>query len=79
MSTKSIPYYYLPQQIMNEKYEAFSVESKMLFSMIFTNAEHIKAIKETAQLIEKIDEKELYEMRHMLERMQELKEEAEEQ
>lgn len=64
---KPIPCYYLPKQIMTEDYAAFSVESKMLFSMVFTNAEHIKTITETAQLIEKIGEKELYNMHRLFE------------
>lgn len=64
---KTIPYFYMPKQIMTPDYAAFSVESKLLFSMIFTNAEHIKTISETAQLIESIGEKELYNMRRLFE------------
>lgn len=66
---KNISSYYLPKQIMTSYYAEFSVESKMLFSIIFTNAEHIKTITETAQLIEKIGEKEMYNMRRLLEQM----------
>ena len=54
---------------MTSDYAEFSVESKMLFSIIFTNAEPIKTITETAQLIEKIGEKEMYNMRRLLEQM----------
>lgn len=51
--------YYMPKQIMTPEYASYSIEAKMLFSMIFTNAEHIKAMKETAALIENISEREL--------------------
>ncbi len=64
---REAPCFYMPKQIMTPQYAAFSVESKLLFSMIFTNAEHIKALTETAELIERIGEKELYNMRHMYE------------
>ncbi len=50
---------YMPKQIMTPEYASYSIEAKVLFSMIFTNAEHIKAIKETATLIEKIPERDL--------------------
>lgn len=63
---KIISSYYLPKQIMTSDYASFSVESKLLFAMIFTNSEHIKTITETAQLIEKIGEKEMYNMRRLL-------------
>lgn len=66
MSNKA-PCYYMPKQIMTQEYSNFSVESKMLFSMVFTNAEHINAITETANLINCIGSKELYNMRHEFE------------
>ncbi len=55
--------YYMPKQIMSSDYSSFSIESKMLFSIIFTNAKHVKTIMETADLIERIGAKELYNMR----------------
>lgn len=64
---QSVPCYYMPKQIMTSEYADFSVECKMLFSMVFTNAQHIKTITETAKLIENIGEKELYNMRRLLE------------
>lgn len=74
---KNISSYYLPKQIMTSDYESFSVESKLLFSIIFTNAEHIKTITETAQLIEKIGEKEMYNMRRLLDQMKDTANESE--
>lgn len=74
---KNISSYYLPKQIMTSDYESFSVESKLLFSIIFTNAEHIKTITETAQLIEKIGEKEMYNMRRLLDQMKNAANESE--
>jgi hypothetical protein len=66
----------MPKQIMTPEYSSFSLESKLLFSMVFTNAEHIKAITETAELIDSIGERELSTMKKLF---REQKEESEEQ
>lgn len=71
-----MPCFYLPKQLFNNKYSSFSAESKLLFSMIFTNAEHIKAIKETASLIHRISDNELAYMRQEYTSMLEEKEGA---
>lgn len=55
--------YLMPSELLGDKYTNFSVESKLLFSMIFTNAEHTSAIKETSRLINSISNKDLYRMR----------------
>ena len=63
-----VPCYYMPKQIMTSDYSDYSVECKLLFSMIFTNAQHIKTIIETAKLSENIGEKELYNMHRLFEK-----------
>ncbi len=65
-STGEIPCFYLPKELINQEYSGFSTESKLLFSMVFTNAKHTKAIYEVARLIDRIDENELNEMREHL-------------
>lgn len=61
------PCFYIPKQLLTPEYARFSAESRMLFSMIFTNAEHTKSILETAELIQSIGKNELYNMRHEFE------------
>lgn len=60
------PCFYLPKELVTHNFSEFSTESKLLFSMIFTNAQHTKSIYEVAKLIEKISEKDLKEMRNQL-------------
>lgn len=64
-----IPYFHIPKQLLTKEYNDFSVQSKVLFAMIFTNAERTKDISETAKLIEAIDPKELNSMRKSLQQI----------
>lgn len=56
------PCFYLPKEIVTAEYKDVSNEAKLLFSMIFTNATNASAIKEAAQLINKIGSNRLNEM-----------------
>lgn len=53
------PCFYIPKQLMTKEYSGFSVESKLLFGMVLTNATQAKSINELADLICKIDSQEL--------------------
>jgi len=47
------PCIYVPKELIkDQKYAKFSSESKLLFGMILTNAEHAKEILELSKLIE---------------------------
>ena len=65
------PCFYVPKQMFDNKYSKFSAESKLLFGMIFTNAVHTTAIKETSELIDSISENELSNMRSSYSQLQE--------
>lgn len=53
------PCFYIPKQLMTTEFSGFSVESKLLFGMILTNTTKARSISELADLIYKIDSKEL--------------------
>lgn len=53
------PCYYIPKQLITPEYAVFSVETKLLFGMILTNAKQTKSICEVADLIKNITEKDL--------------------
>ncbi len=53
------PCFYVPKKLMSTEYSGFSVESKLLFGMILTNATKTKSINELADLINRIDNREL--------------------
>ena len=65
------PCYYLPKQLFTSEYKDFSPESKMLFGMIFTNANSKAVIKETSRLIESINDNTLNNMRLLYAQLQE--------
>lgn len=52
---------------MTERYALLSGESKLLFGMILTNAEHTKAIHEAADLIYVIGEENIAGLKRQLE------------
>lgn len=62
MKTNDEICFYLPKQLMEETYQNFSAESKLLFAMVFTNASGCKALQEVAALITAIDSRNLTEM-----------------
>ena len=65
--TTAIPCFYIPKTLVTEqKYAGFSGESKLLFGMILTNAEHTKAIMELSRLIAAIDTEDLAALKHQL-------------
>lgn len=47
---------YIPKQLITPKYNHFSSNSKILFSLVFCNAESIVEIRETAKLISSMDD-----------------------
>lgn len=53
------PCFYIPKQLMTTEFSGFSVESKLLFGMVLTNATQAKSINELTDLIAKINSKEL--------------------
>lgn len=59
----------LPKNIVTPQFAGYSAESKLLFAMVFSNAEHTKAIYEVANMISKIKEDELNAMRRELSRI----------
>lgn len=47
-------YFFLPKELMNKDFSNFSVKSKMLFSIIITEADNAKSINEVANLINEL-------------------------
>lgn len=47
-------FFALPKELMTEEYSKYSIKSKMLFSMVLTEAENGTSINELADLIENI-------------------------
>lgn len=54
MKNNSHLYFYIPKEIMSVEYINYSAESKLLFSMLISNAETAAAIADTAKLIDEI-------------------------
>lgn len=54
MKSNSHLYFYIPKEIMSVEYINYSAESKLLFSMLISNAETAAAIADTAKLIDEI-------------------------
>lgn len=54
MKNNSHLYFYIPKEIMSVEYINYSAETKLLFSMLISNAETAAAMLDTAKLIEEI-------------------------
>lgn len=59
-------YFFIPKEIMTEEYQKYSVESKLLFSILISNSGTASAIAETSNLINKIGVKKIGAMQKML-------------
>lgn len=46
--------FFLPKELLTKEYSNYSLKSKMLFSIVLTEAENGTSINELAELIEKI-------------------------
>ncbi len=54
MKNNDQAYFYMPKEIMSSEYKDYSAETKLLFSMLISNAKTSSAIADTAKLIEDI-------------------------
>ena len=54
MKDNTQAYFYMPKEIMSSEYKSYSAETKLLFSMLISNAKTAAAIADTAKLIEDI-------------------------
>ena len=54
MKNNNQAYFYMPKEIMSSEYKDYSAETKLLFSMLISNAKTASAIADTAKLIEDI-------------------------
>ena len=60
-------YFYMPKEIMSSEYKDYSAETKLLFSMLISNAKTASAIADTAKLIEDIGVRKISSMHKSLE------------
>ena len=47
-------YFCLPKEIMNKEFSDFSIQTKLLFSIIITEANSAKSVSEVASLINEL-------------------------
>ena len=59
-------YFYMPKEIMSSEYKDYSAETKLLFSMLISNAKTATAVADTAKLIEDIGMRKISSMMHTL-------------
>lgn len=52
-------YYCLPKELLTEEYSDYSLQTKLLFSIIITEAETIKSITDMSKLITDVGSKKL--------------------
>lgn len=50
-------YYYLPKELITPQYADYSLQTKMLFSIVITEAETAKSVMEMSQLINDLGSK----------------------
>lgn len=50
-------YYYLPKELVTPQYADYSLQTKMLFSIVISEAETAKSVMEMSQLINDIGSK----------------------
>lgn len=67
MNSNTQAYFYMPKEIMSNEYKGYSAESKLLFSMLISNAKTASAIVDTAKLIEDIGVRKISTMHKSLE------------
>lgn len=60
-------YFYMPKEIMSSEYKDYSAETKLLFSMLISNAKSATAIADTAKLIEELGVRKISSMHKSLE------------
>ena len=60
-------YFYIPKEIMTSDFKDYSAETKLLFSMLISNARTAAAIEDTAKLIEQIGVRKISSMHKSLE------------
>lgn len=49
-----LSFIYVPKEIMTDEYHNYSIETKLLFAMILSNAETASSISNVARLIDEI-------------------------
>lgn len=67
MKNDNQAYFYMPKEIMSNEYKNYSAETKLLFSMLISNAKSATAIADTAKLIEDIGVRKISSMHKSLE------------
>ncbi len=67
MKNNTQAYFYMPKEIMSSEYKNYSAETKLLFSMLISNAKTASAIADTAKLIEDIGVRKISSMHKSLE------------
>ena len=67
MKDNTQAYFYMPKEIMSSEYKSYSAETKLLFSMLISNAKTAAAIADTAKLIEDIGVRKISSMHKSLE------------
>lgn len=60
--------FYLPKAIMTEEYSEYSVEAKLLFAMLLSNAKTSTAIIRVAELIDELGTKKINTMHKELQK-----------
>ncbi len=67
MKKNTKAYFYIPKEIMTSDFKDYSAETKLLFSMLISNARTAAAIEDTAKLIEQIGVRKISSMHKSLE------------
>ena len=67
MKKNTKAYFYIPKEIMTSDFKDYSAETKLLFSMLISNARTAAAIEDTAKLIEQIGVRKIGSMHKSLE------------
>ena len=52
-------YYFLPKELLTPEYSGYSLQTKLLFSIIITEAETVKSITDMSKLINDIGARKL--------------------